>query len=102
MEGIGVRTPLIERGCPWENGYNPPSNGKPRDEPLDCEIFRSLRKAEVLIEGWRQHGNTVRPHSALGCRPPAPDAVLLRLVGPAHAAPRHARPGAPKHRPSHS
>jgi putative transposase len=38
-------------------------------------IFYSLREAQVLIEAWRRHYNTVRPHSALGYRPPAPEAV---------------------------
>jgi hypothetical protein len=29
-----------------------------------------------LAERWRRHYNTMRPHSALGYRPPAPEAVL--------------------------
>jgi transposase InsO family protein len=73
---IGVKTLFIEPGSPWENGYNESFNGKLRDELLDREIFYSLREAEVLIERWRRHYNTVRPHSALGYRPPAPEAVL--------------------------
>lgn len=40
--------------------------------------FYSLREAEVLIESWRQHFNTVRPHSSLGYVPPAPEAVSPR------------------------
>ncbi len=51
-------------------------NGKLRDELLDCEVFNTLREAQVLIEQWRQHFNTVRPHSALGYRPPAPEVVM--------------------------
>ena len=47
-------------------------NGKFRDEFLNGEIFYTLREAKVLIEGWRQEYNKVRPHSALGYRPPAP------------------------------
>ena len=46
-----------------------------RDELLDREVFHSLREAQVLVEAWRRHYNTVRPHSALGYRPPAPEAV---------------------------
>ena len=65
---IGVRTLFIERGSPWENGYNGSFNGKLRDELLDREIFHSLKEAEVLIERWRRHYNTARPHSALGYR----------------------------------
>ena len=47
-----------------------------RDELLDGEIFYSLAEAKVVIEGWRRHYNTVRPHSSLGYRPPAPEVVL--------------------------
>jgi len=71
---LEVRTLFIEPGSPWENGYDESFNGKLRDELLDREIFYTLREAQVLIEGWRQHYNGVRPHSALGYRPPAPEA----------------------------
>ncbi len=46
------------------------------DELLDGEIFYSLREAQILIESWRRHYNTVRPHGALGYRPPAPELFL--------------------------
>jgi len=97
---IGVRTLFIERGSPWENGYNGSFNGKLRDELLDREIFHSLKEAEVLIERWRRHYNTARPHSALGYRPPAPEAILPRPAGPAYATLRHAQPGAPEQGPT--
>lgn len=71
---LEVRTLFIEPGSPWENGYSESFNGKLRDELLDREIFYTLHEAQVLIEWWRQHYNTVRPHSALGYRPPAPEA----------------------------
>ncbi len=58
-------------GSPWENGYNESFNGSLRDELLNGEIFYSLAEAKVLIEAWRRHYNTVRPHSSLGYRPPA-------------------------------
>ena len=45
-----------------------------RDELLEREAFDTLLEAKVLIERWRQHYNTLRPHSALGYRPPAPKA----------------------------
>lgn len=35
---------------------------------LNGEIFYSLREAQILIEQWRVHYNTVRPHSALAGR----------------------------------
>jgi len=63
----------ITPGSPWENGYNESFNGSLRDELLNGEIFYSLAEAKVLIEAWRRHYNTVRPHSSLGYRPPAPE-----------------------------
>ena len=50
------------------------STSKLRDEFLNGEIFYSLKEAQVLAERWRVHYNTVRPHSSLGYRPPAPEA----------------------------
>ena len=73
---LGVKTLYIEPGSPWENGYNESFNGKLRDELLNGEIFYTLKEAKVLIERWRQHYNTIRPHSSLGYRPPAPAAIL--------------------------
>jgi len=73
---IGVKTLYIEPGSPWENGYNESFNSKLRDELLNGEIFTTLREAQVLIERWRQHYNTIRPHSSLGYNPPAPETIL--------------------------
>jgi transposase InsO family protein len=67
---------FIEPGSPWENGYNESFNGKFRDELLNGERFYNLREAQVLIEQWRLEYNTVRPHSSLKYRPPAPEAWL--------------------------
>jgi transposase InsO family protein len=72
---IGVRTMYIEPGSPWENGYNESFNGKLRDEFLNGEIFYTLKEAQVLIEGWRREYNTIRPHSSLGYKPPAPEVI---------------------------
>ncbi len=57
------------------HGYVESFNGKLRDELLEREAFDTLLEAKVLIERWRQHYITVRPHSALGYRPPAPEAL---------------------------
>jgi transposase InsO family protein len=76
LNRLGVRTLFIERGSPWENGYIESFNGKLRDELLNREIFTTLEEARVLIEQWRKEYNQVRPHSALGYRPPAPEAIL--------------------------
>jgi transposase InsO family protein len=72
---VGVKTLYIEPGSPWENGYVESFNGKLRDELLNGEIFYSLKEAKVLIERWREHYNRIRPHSSLGYRPPAPEAI---------------------------
>ncbi len=69
---IDVQTLYIEPGSPWENGYNESFNGTLRDELLNREIFYSLKEAQILIERWRQHYNTIRPHSSLGYKPPVP------------------------------
>ena len=65
---IGVGTLFIEPGSPWENGYNESFNGKLRDELLNGEIFYTLTEAQVLIERWRQHYNTVRVRPETLCR----------------------------------
>ena len=72
---VGVETLFIEPGSPWENGYNESFNGKLRDELLNGESFYSLAQAAVLVEQWRREYNTVRPHSACGGFPPAPEAI---------------------------
>ena len=72
LKNLGVKTLFIEPGSPWENGYIESFNGKLRDELLNREVFTTLTEAKVLIEAWRKDYNQFRPHSALGCRPPAP------------------------------
>ena len=79
---VGAKTLFIEPGSPWENGYNESFNGKLRDELLNGEIFYTLKEAQVLLEDWRQHFIRVRPHSSLGYRPPAPEAILPRTRSP--------------------
>jgi transposase InsO family protein len=81
LERLGVQTLFIEPGSPWENGYIESFNGRLRDELLNGEIFTTLLEAKVLIENWRRHYNTVRPHSALGYRPPGPEAVMPSPIG---------------------
>ncbi len=66
---------FIEQGSPWDNGYNESFNGKLRDELLNGEIFTTLLEAQVLIENWRKEYNQFRPHSSLGYKPPAPEAI---------------------------
>ena len=67
-----VQRPPTSPGSPWENGYVESFNARLRDELLDGEIFYTLREAQIVIESWRRHYNTIRPHASLGYKPPAP------------------------------
>ena len=76
LQQMASKTAYITPGSHWENGYCESFNGRMRDELLNGEIFYTLKEARVVIEHWRNHYNTKRPHSALGYRPPAPEVVL--------------------------
>lgn len=82
---VGARTAFIEPGSPWENGCCESFNARFRDELLNGEIFCTLAEAKVVIETWRRHDNTKRPHSSLGYRPPAPE-VLQWPASPSGSA----------------
>jgi putative transposase len=77
---LGVQTLFIEPGSPWENGYIESFNGKFRDELLNREVFTTLFEAKVLIKEWQHEYNCIRPHSALGYRPPVPVTVVQGLT----------------------
>ena len=64
-----------------ENSYVESFNARLRDELLDGEIFYSLREAQIIIESWRRHYNTVRPHASLGYQPPAPEVFVPVFTG---------------------
>ena len=104
IAGVGAETAFLEPGSPWENGHVESFDGQLRDEPLDGEVFHTLRGAQALIERWRRHFNTIRPHSAPGYhtirphsapgyRPPAPEVATpgpptpLRRPNPTGSAP---------------
>lgn len=77
---VGVQPLFITPGSPWENGYIESFNGRLRDELLNRELFETLWEVQVLVERWRQTYNRIRPHSALGYRPPAPESVAPRCA----------------------
>jgi len=77
----GVGWHYIAPGKPQQNAFVESFNGKLRDECLNGEIFYSLKEGQVVIETWRVHYNTVRPHSSLGYRPPAPQTILTKQPG---------------------
>ena len=73
---VGAKTAFIAPGSPWENGYCESFNSRFRDELRNGEVFYTLRETQIVIARWRHHFNTVRPHSALRYRPPAPESMM--------------------------
>jgi len=84
LEQIGVKTAYITPGSPWENGYCESFNGTLRNELLNGEIFYGIKEAQALVNQWVRHYNTTRPHSSLGYKPPAPEAVIKTSVQNLH------------------
>ncbi len=72
---IGVTTLFVEPGSLWTNGYVESLIGKLRLELLNGQSFYTVAEARMLPERWHQPYNRVRPHRALGYRPPAPVAI---------------------------
>ena len=88
ISAVGAKTAYITPGSPWENGFIESFNARLRDELLDGEIFYSLAEAKIVIESWRRHYNTVRPHGSLGYKPPAPEVFVPAMASRATAQPR--------------
>ena len=89
---VGANTAYITPGSPWENGFIESFNARLRDELLDGEIFYTLREAQIIIESWRRHYNTVRPHASIGYRAPAPEVFVPALAAWPAAQSRPAPP----------
>ena len=94
IETAGSKTAYIMPGSPWENGFIESFNARLRDELLDGEIFYSLAEAKIIIESWRRHYNTVRPHGSLGYKPPAPEVFVPAMSARAASQSRPAAPPA--------
>lgn len=77
LKNLEVGPLFTEPGSPWENGYNESFNGKLRDELLNGEIFYTLKEAKIMIERWRIHYNTKKPHTSFGYRPPEPETIHI-------------------------
>jgi putative transposase len=92
ITAVGAKTAYITPGSPWENGYVESFNARLRDELLNGEVFYTLKEAQIIIEIWRRHYNTVRPHGALGYRPPAPEVFVPALAAWPAALTRPAPP----------
>ena len=76
-----IKTLYIEPGSPWQNGYIESFHSRFRDECLNREWLLNLREAHVVIEDWRLHYNTERPHSRLGYLSPE-DYIKHQIVSP--------------------
>ena len=100
IAAVGAKTAYIAPGSPWENGFIESFNARLRDELLDGEIFYSLAEARIVIESWRRHYNTVRPHGSLNYKPPAPEVFVPAMTARAASQPRPATPPALATRPS--
>jgi hypothetical protein len=87
IAAVGVSTAYIAPGSPWENGFIEGFNARLRYELIDGGIFYSLKEAQIVIESWRHHYNTVRPHGSLSYKLPAPEVFVLALVARAASQP---------------
>lgn len=76
LRRVGINPIRIYPGSPWENGYNERFNGTLRREVLNAEWFASTRQAQTVINQWLKQYNHIRPHHALGMRPPIPETLL--------------------------
>lgn len=86
LTDAGIDCAFIAPGKPWQNGTNESFNGRFRDECLNMEWFRNRHEAVAIIEAFRVHFNTVRPHSSIGYRTPHEfRKQCLSTQNPAHA-----------------
>lgn len=81
IKDLRVKTIYIEPGSPWQNGYCESFNGKMRNECLNVNICSTILEAEYVVREWIRIYNTIRPHSSLGYRPPAPETLLPNIFG---------------------
>lgn len=78
---LKVGTLFIEPGSPWQNPFVESFNGKMRENCLNINVCGTVFEADYVVKEWVREYNTIRPHSSLGGRPPAPEAVLPRFFG---------------------
>lgn len=76
ISAVGAHTVYITPGSLWGNGYIESFNARLRDELLNGEVFYSIKEAQIIIERWRVHYNTKRPHSSLGYKAPATESII--------------------------
>jgi putative transposase len=100
IAAVGAKATYITPGSPWENGYIESFNARLRDELLNGEIFYTLKEAQIIVESWRRHYNTIRPHESLGYKPPAPEVFVPAFAAWPAAQPRPAPPATLAQRPT--
>ena len=66
----GVVLDFSRPGKPTDNAFIESFNGKFRAECLNTHWFMNLDDARQKMEEWRRDYNEVRPHSAIGNKPP--------------------------------
>ena len=66
----GVTLDFSRPGKPTDNAFIEAFNGHLRAECLNTHWFLSLADAREKLEAWRRDYNEVRPHGAIGNKPP--------------------------------
>jgi hypothetical protein len=81
--------PLSDLSSSRALSINPPS----ARELLNGEVFYTLRKAQVIIDVWWRHYNTIRPHISLATNHHHPEVFMPAFVARPAALRRPAPPG---------
>ena len=74
--GTGWKLMMLRRAG---GGLWMPVCGILRYEVLNAEWFHSIKQAQVAINVRLKEYNHIRPHHALGMRPPAPETLLEKI-----------------------
>ncbi len=89
---VGAKTAYIAPGSPWENGYVESFNAGSGMNYSTARSSTHSAKHRSIIESWRRHYNTVRPHGSIGYKPPAPEVFVPAFAAWPAAQPRPAPP----------
>ena len=72
-----MRADIIKLARQYERyGYYESFNPSFRNELLNGKVFYTLKEAEMIIEQWPKHYNTIRLHSSLNWQPPTPEGKI--------------------------
>ena len=70
------KPPTLNSAHLWKTDTAKASMPASETHSLNSEIFYTLQAAQIIIEQWGIHYNTIKPHSALGCYPPTPESII--------------------------